>query len=376
MSESRLTELTIWVMAKGYTPDEGGMQTYAQAVAEAYARAGAKVTVFTQSSAGPRDIRLGGCQIIDIGPGSGAGVAFGLLKALRNALKNQPAPDFVHGTTWRTSVIPMVLGLPYIVTFHGREFMYPRGLVLRLMRRVARKAQGVCTVSFYSAQKLADRLNVPAKEITVAWNGIGFAPKRRQRGLEKPPLLFTLCRLEPRKNILACISACAAMRDQGLSFRYVIAGRGPQLEAIREMVKDLDLSGYVEIAGFVEAKHAAQLYADCDIFLHPQIGADKGRDFEGFGIAIADAMIAESAVIIGREGGSIELVEQGISGIAIDGEDQTALNDALKYLLINKKKRASMARAARQRAEELFTWERHIDTLLDSFDKSAAADSR
>lgn len=364
MTAQEIMGRPIWVMAKGYTPDEGGMQTYAQAVAEAYAAAGADVTVFTQTSAGPRELNIDNCRVVDIGPVKGLRVLTRFLSRLRKSLKSGSHPVFVHGTTWRTSVIPMLLGLPYITTFHGREFMYPSGVVLAVMRKVAATAKAVIAVSHYSADKLAPRLGLPAHDIAIAWNGIGFSPKLRLRPMGAIPLLFTLCRLEPRKNVQACVHACAAMKQRGLAFHYVIAGRGPELETVRSLVTQLDLDDCIEVAGFVHADRAAQLYADCDIFLHPQIRADDGRDFEGFGIAIADAMIAESAVIVGSDGGSVELVENGVSGIALDGTDQSAIHTALADLLVDESQRRVMASAAKERAQSLFTWDRHIDTVL------------
>ena len=51
----RLANKRVWVMAKGFSPDEDGQQTYAEQVALAYARLGAKVIVVTQTRLGPRD---------------------------------------------------------------------------------------------------------------------------------------------------------------------------------------------------------------------------------------------------------------------------------------------------------------------------------
>ena len=73
----------VWVTAKGYRPDEGGLQTYAEAVAEAYAAAGARVTVFSQTSAGPRRAIVGGVTLVDMGPGKGVDVPLRWVRAMR-----------------------------------------------------------------------------------------------------------------------------------------------------------------------------------------------------------------------------------------------------------------------------------------------------
>ncbi|BBC72985.1 glycosyl transferase family 1 [Altererythrobacter sp. B11] len=374
MDTGNLAGRRLWVMAKGYTPDEGGMQTYARGVAHAYAQAGAEVTVFTQTSAGPRRERVGPVLVVDIGAGKGVSVPLRFRTAMRQELRRAGPPLLVHGTTWRTSVMPLLLGLPYFTTFHGREFMYAGGISLRLMRHVARRARRIVAVSHHSAGRLAARLGPGMPEPIVAWNGTsGTSSPASPHPAGTEPFLLSLCRLEPRKNIAACLRACAAMRREGRRFRYAIAGRGPELAALRALAAELELGEQVEILGFVTEEHAAQLYARADIFLHPQVEADGGRDFEGFGIAIADAMLAGAVPVVGREGGAIELIEEGISGHAVDGHDPDALAEVLRGLLDEPARRHRMAEAATARAADLFTWDRHIATILRALEAPQAA---
>lgn len=355
----------IWVMAKGYAAEEGGMQTYAEGVAHAYAAAGASVTVFTQTGAGPRYGPHGSVLLNDVGAQRPALLPWRLARAMQRQARTQGAPHLVHGTTWRTSLLPMVLGLPYATTFHGREFMYGGPTRVALMRRIGQRARVVCAVSRYSAGKLQERLGPDCPPVTVAWNGLGEdARLPTPVQANDPPLIFSLCRLEPRKNIAACVAALASLRDQGLAFRYVIGGRGPALAEVRDLVGRLQLSGQVEVAGFLPAEETAHLYAEADIFLHPQVAADGGRDFEGFGIAIADAMAAGCAVVVGAEGGAIELIEEGVTGLAVDGRNQPALEEAIRQLLTRGEHRRAMARAAQLHARATFRWDRHVERIL------------
>jgi phosphatidyl-myo-inositol dimannoside synthase len=355
-------------MAKGYAAEEGGMQTYAEGVAEAYAEAGAEVTVFTQTALGPRRMRVGSVALVDVGRPKSPLMPLRLRAAMRRERAQNGAPFLVHGTTWRTSILPMLTGLPYVTTFHGREFMYGGTRAKQLMRLIARRARAIVTVSGYSAAKLRARLGEDLPEPIVAWNGLGdSADDYSAQGLaigDDPPLIFSLCRLEPRKNIAACVRALAELRDEGLRFRYIIGGRGPALGEVQRLVEDFALGDMVEVAGFMPAERVAALYTQSDIFLHPQIEIDDGRDFEGFGIAIADAMVAETAVVLGKAGGAIELIESDVSGIAVDGTDHGELRSALHRLLSGPDERRAMARAARLHAERTFRWDRHIALVL------------
>lgn len=355
----------VWVMAKGFAPDEGGHQTYAEQVALAYARKGARVSVFTQSSVGPRLVRHEGLQLIDIGPGKGPSVLFRWLSALKREKRNcAEAPDFVHAITWRTAVPALLLGYKTCVTFHGREFMYAKGLTLSVLKFVARHGNPLVAVSQYSADRLRERLGPGTAQPNVAWNGVSIKPLPRREQAHDPPLLLSLCRLEPRKNIIAAVQAAASLARKGYDFRYVICGRGPELDAVRALVDTLAMSHCIEVLGFVDQARALRLYAEADVFVHPQIAVDQGRDFEGFGIAVADAMYAGCAVILGIEGGASELIVHGESGLAVDGRNVEVIAEAIAMLLENQDMRERLALRGQQRATELFQWDRHVSLAL------------
>lgn len=356
----------VWVMAKGYTPDEGGMQTYARSVAEAYAAIGARVTVFTRTSAGPRECTVGSVAVVDFGMRKSLPATMNRIAALLRRRRCEGPPDLLHATTWRTSVLPLLLGMRYVTTFHGREFMYVGRGAHRLMRHVARRAALTVTVSEYSARALQRQIPDLANPPLVAWNGVTSGLRRPENGPGHPPQLLALCRLEPRKNVAAAVRATARCRDQGYTFRFTICGRGPEQDHIATLVRQLRLEDTVTLAGFVDQERAVELYRDADIFVHPQITVDDGRDFEGFGIAVADAMYSRTAVIAGANGGTAELIDHGRDGLLLDRGDPEAIAAALRQLLDDTAQQQAMADAAARRADKDFRWDRHVQRILES----------
>lgn len=370
MTGPRLDGQHVWVMAKGYAPDEGGMQSYAQGVAEAYAAAGANVTVFGQSAAGPRREQVGPAFLVDVGPGKSARVPLQLLKAMRHQQREIGKPLFVHGTTWRTSLLPLLLSLPYVTTFHGREFMAGGRLAQRIMLHIALRAEEIVAVSRYSAARLQERLGPASPDPLVLWNGTSVtvmdSGEPAPTDTVAPVMIVSLCRLEERKNIAACVRACAKLKQEGFTFCYLIGGRGPEYELIRSLVAEHRLHGEVEVLGRVDSKRLTDLYRDADIFLHPQIAINDERDFEGFGITIADAMVHKAAVIAGKAGGPADIIEHGVTGLLVDGEDHASLMAALRLMLSDAGNRKRMAENAWRHATTCFRWDRHVAGILDN----------
>ncbi len=372
-TNERLAGKRVWVMAKGFAPDEGGQQSYAQEIARAYHRLGAAVTVVTQTSAGPRDTTHGPLTVIDIGAGKGPSVPLRWLAALRRLEAADGRPDHCHAATWRTAIPPMLRGLRTAVSFHGREYMYARGATFSLLRAVAARARPAVVGSHYSTARLLERLPGLPRPPVTAWDGTTITPLPRsaprtalQSTAGTPPVILTLCRLEPRKNLTGALRGAAIARARGVDFRYTIAGRGPDFAAVQALVATLGLGDVVTLAGFVPTADVPALYAAADIFLHPQLTIDHGRDFEGFGIAIADAMLAGCAAIIGREGASHELAEDGVSGLIVDGRSDAAIADAICRLASDAAARSAMAARGHDRIAAHMTWDSHIAAVLDA----------
>ncbi len=358
----------IWVMAKGFAPDEGGQQTYARKLAEAFADLGAAVTVVTQTSAGPRDEMLGALRVVDIGPGKGADVPLRWLRALRKLRREQGGnPDYCHAATWRTAVPPMLLRMRFGVSLHGREFMYPTGIALALLKAVMRRAKPLVVASRYSLQALSTRLGngfVQPLQPLVGWYGTDFMPVARQAlQADSPVQILTICRLDSRKNVARAVEAVAMLHGEGLALRHVICGRGPESDAIAARIAELGIGDVVTMAGFVTDQQVVDYLGASQIFLHPQIADDDGRNFEGFGLVIADAMRAGCAPVVGREGGSAELVEVGISGHIVGGRDVAEIANALRGILQDRQRCHAMGQAAQQRSV-LFDWAAHARAIL------------
>jgi glycosyltransferase involved in cell wall biosynthesis len=115
------------------------------------------------------------------------------------------------------------------------------------------------------------------------------------------PLVLFMSRIDPKKGLNLLIPAlerllvgadgCASLP----SFHFVLAGTNPQdpdyENQIREQIKASPLSSCTTITGFVTGELKAGLLQDADLFVLPSY-------YENFGIAVAEAMVAGTPVVI------------------------------------------------------------------------------
>jgi glycosyltransferase involved in cell wall biosynthesis len=158
-----------------------------------------------------------------------------------------------------------------------------------------------------------------------------------------PPLIVGIGRLHGVKRWDRLVRAAGELRRRGCCFRVRIAGGGPDGDALlalatREGVRDL-----VEFPGEI---------ADVPGFLREAAIVAHTAESEGCPNAVMEGMAAGRPVVATAVGDVPRLVEEGVTGRVVPGEDTRALADALQSLLGDPGARERMGRAARARAEQ------------------------
>lgn len=361
----------IWLVARVYEPDEGGVQTYAREVGRAYAMQGRRVTIFAKSSAGPRRVQEGNISLIDVGDASMLTVYWRLFRAMLSAWANGKRPDLIHACTWRAALPALLFPRPLVVTIHGREVGRPRGIAFALLRMTLKRARRVVAVSDVTRALLLERLPDLASRTVTAWNGVVIPAERPATAFARGnggAQLLTVCRLVARKNVSAAVRAIAGCVQSGARLRHVIVGRGVDSVRVRETIRHCGLDGVVTMAGYVSDAALAAAYVGADIFLHPQIALEDGAEIEGFGLSIADAMAQGLVCIVGQDGGPSELVRDGVTGLVVDGRSVEAIQAAIDMLVADPALCRRLGDRARQWAAENFSWDRHCHLCLGAGD--------
>ena len=92
----------------------------------------------------------------------------------------------------------------------------------------------------------------------------------------------------------------------------------------------------------------AELYRRADLVVHP-------ARWEGFGLAMLEAMLAGKPVVAARAGSAPELVVDGETGLLVPVDDPDALAEAVNSLLADRGQAEAMGDAGRRRADAEFS---------------------
>jgi glycosyltransferase involved in cell wall biosynthesis len=143
-----------------------------------------------------------------------------------------------------------------------------------------------------------------------------------------------------------------AMRARD-SVRLLIVGEGTQRAGLEAMIP-WSLRGRVAFTGF--QPDVPRYLAAIDIFVSPT--EDAG---EGFGLRVAEAMMAGIPVIATKFGGHPEVVTDGLTGVLISPGDRPALTRSILRFVTEVDERLAMGRRAHQDAVRRFGTEAFAD---------------
>ncbi len=208
-------------------------------------------------------------------------------------------------------------------------------------------AHRVVVTSPATARALAADFAVPVERITVALPGT--APRPRARG-SRPPLVLNVGAVTPRKDQTALVRVLATLPD--LPWRLVIAGsmtRDPATAAgLRAEIARLGFGTRVDLVGECDEATLDRLFAAADLF------ASTAR-YEGYGMAIAEALVAGLPVVAVRGGAVAETLPE-TAGLLVDADDEGALAAAIHLCLTDRGRRDRLAAGALAAGRGAPTW--------------------
>lgn len=197
--------------------------------------------------------------------------------------------------------------------------------------------------------------------VDVTW----FDPPERDGGpvgtRERPLRILTLGRLHWKKGHEHALHAVAELVGRGIAVEHRIVGEGDHREPTEFAIRDLGLTGSVELLGARRVEEVRELLAWADVFLHPSLT-------EAFGVAPAEAQAMALPVVCSDAGGLPENVEHEVSGFVVPRRDPVAMADRLAALAADGALRLRMGQAARRRAETALSLEHQLDGFEQIYD--------
>jgi glycosyltransferase involved in cell wall biosynthesis len=271
----------------------------------------------------------------------------------------------IHTNSWNGFAFKRT-NIPLVVTEHHCVFdpaylpykslaqnIYHNGLIKNYERTSFRLASAITTVSKYTAESLSKVFQITHAH--VIYNGVDasvFKPSGKENSTDKRPFqLLYVGNLSRRKG--------------SDLLRPIMEKLGPDFElsytsGLRTPYKRAAESRNMRSVGRLKGQRLVEAYQNCDAFLFPS-------RFEGFGLAVLEAMACAKPVIISNNSALPEVVEHGVSGIVCPTDDVSAFARACIALRDNHEIRKRYEHNARKRALQVFSEQKAISQYKDLY---------
>ncbi len=328
------------------------------------------------------DRRLSAAAELDLPfyPGLRVGVPTvpGLVEALaegRYDLLHVCAPGPAGAGAW---LVGRLLELPVIGSYHTELAAYA-GLrsghewLELFASRALGKFYGACDLILSPSPASDERLRsfgIAGERISRWDRGVDtglFRPARRRAGLLAGAFnVLYAGRIASEKGIWLLAEAFEAARQRDERLHLVLAGGGPEEDALRERLDD-----HASFLGWLDRERLADVYASADVFMF-------ASQTDTFGQVVLEAQASGLPVLAVEAGGPASLIEHGRSGLLVS-PDSEALAGALRTLAQRPPLRRQLSRGALAIVRGR-TWEAALERLAGAYrlvlDRTAAAGDR
>lgn len=260
------------------------------------------------------------------------------------------------------------------ILFETHPQFFPRSApftLAPLIRRSARRASLILTISEYSKRMLMERWGVPEEGICLTPCAVDptiFNPgdpslsrKLVKETFQVEDYILSVGRIEPRKNHQSLVHSYAHLKARGKSLPKLVFVGGKDF-GYRELVALIQEKGLEKDVVFLHSVSDQMLphvYRAALVMAYPSFA-------EGFGIPPLEAMACGCPVITSATTALEEVV--GDSGWLIDPWNWPTISDALLAAIEDPSRRESYAEKGLAQAAK-FSWENSARALIGAYDR-------
>jgi glycosyltransferase involved in cell wall biosynthesis len=256
-------------------------------------------------------------------------------------------PDILHVNLYspwagQYAILSGVLTRTPVIAVEQVVFGTPTPLRRRFRQVLCSRLAAHVAVGERAARNIERLIGLTPGELEVVYNGVPDVPLRPVERRRAGPVVGGVGRLSTQKGFDVLIRALVSLPEASL----VLVGEGPERAALEGLARELGVDDRLEITGWVE--NPRDHLAGFDVVAQPS-------RFEGFPLAVVEAMLASRPVVAAAVESIPEAVDHETTGLLVAPDDPDALGAAIASLLADPDRREAMGRHGRERALRRFT---------------------
>jgi len=248
-------------------------------------------------------------------------------------------PQILHSFLFHSIFLGRIVGktckVPIIISSIHSEYI--GGFLRNRLLQITDSLDDVVTiVSQKASETMLKSKTVSSNKLLVIYNGIDlnkfiFQDKKAREEIRKElnlkkddKVLISIGRLFEAKGYPYLIEAIKILKSKYPDIKLLIIGEGEEKNKLETQIRGLNLEKNIFLLGRKE--NVSNYLNASDIFVLASL-------WEGFGLAIVEAMACGLPVITTNVGGIPEIIKDKISGLLVNPKDFKILAQKIDYLL-------------------------------------------
>jgi len=295
---------------------------------------------------------------------------FALLECAIKIFNKYGVIDIIHAHDWIVAFTARVLkhsySVPLVSTIHATEYGRNQGIHNNVQEYISGiewwltyESWKVIVNSRYMRDEVVKIFQLPPDKIRVIPNGVnlekfkGYEKDyifRRKFAADTEKIVFFVGRLVNEKGAHILLDAIPKVLYYYNDVKFVITGKGPQLDFLSHKAESMGISSKVYFTGYLDDEKLYRLFKCVDIAVFPSL-------YEPFGIVALEGMIANVPVVVSDTGGLDEIVNHGEDGMKSYAGNANSLADCILELLFNPQKAEEIKAKAMEKVSSIYNWD-------------------
>jgi glycosyltransferase involved in cell wall biosynthesis len=288
----------------------------------------------------------------------------------------------VHGHPYLSSLLAVKIAKkcskPLVVTQHNTFIEYENSLWdhvewlndCAVGKQVLKGADKVVVVS-NATRNYVLSLGADPDKIEVLHNGVDldrFRPlpgvkdeMRKKLGIpQDSSVALTVRRLVYKNGIDTLIESARLAVRKNPKLVFVVVGKGPDFEQVKEKMGQLGLQRNFRLTGFISDEDLPFYYNSADFFVLPS------KSGEGLPLVALEAMACGLPVVATNVGGISEVMSEDYGRLVPPGSPVSLAEAILEF---SRKNLSVLKKDLRMMMEEKFSWDRNVEKLGNIYEE-------
>lgn len=298
----------------------------------------------------------------------------GLLRLLRKEAPSLVITNAFSLATMKLWFYSLLFRAPYIIWSGAIRTKGLRHSRLRFLQRqiLARRAKAFIAYGTRAKRYLIEAGADP-NNIYVGINTVDteFFSNEAARLRNLPPAgatkrLLYVGYLEKGKRLDQLFNIFSDLLKKRSDIQLDIVGTGPEESFLRRLAESLGIADHVNFAGFIQKENLPPVLAQATCFLFPS-------EYDIWGLVLVEAMVSGIPCVSSIHAGATEdLIQNGITGYAVDFSDTQAVTGIINALLDNPGLAADIGNNAKNFISQHVTVKKSAEGFVQAIDDTLA----